>query len=378
MANQNNTLLFKKNITHFQGSYNVVLGQNILHNLSDLIPGPLKNSRCCIITDRTVSKLYLDKLEISLKHANIRLLKPFAAIPGERSKSFRTFQRIQSHLCSIGMSRNDFIIALGGGVIGDLAGFVASTFMRGIPFINIPTTLLSQADSSIGGKTAINHPSGKNLIGTFHFPSLVIADLQTLETLPERHISNGLAEIIKIALIADASLFYFLCKNSTSLLNVSNSIILQKILSRAIELKAAIVEEDESEKGVRMLLNFGHTFGHAIEKTVGYTKILHGQSIAAGMLAASSLAETLDICEHSFLPELKQLFVDTKLPLQIPSTDIEKLVSTMKLDKKSHSGKSRFIFPVKPGKMRIVSNIDAVLVKREFLKLIKPSKSQQS
>ncbi|MCD4654690.1 3-dehydroquinate synthase [bacterium] len=369
--NFTNNKIHRQTIQHTQGSYDVILGRNILQQFPRFIPESLNRSRFCIITDRNVARHYLAGTTDTLEQYEYTALPAFIIAPGERSKSFATFRRIHTHFCSIGMSRNDFIIALGGGVTGDLTGFAAATFMRGIPFLQLPTTLLAQVDSSIGGKTGINLPAGKNLVGAFHFPSLVAADLQTLDTLPQRELINGLAEIIKIAVISDAKLFTFLVDSADSILETDQRATLQQTLFQACCLKADIVKQDEREKGVRALLNFGHTFGHAIEKTMGYKNILHGEAVALGMLAATFMAINMDMCDPCLLPELKQILQNSGLPVHLPNTDMGVIIDTMKLDKKCQSGKVRFILPEQAGKVRITSKINKKSI-REALDYLNP------
>ena len=343
-------------VKHQGGSYRIEFGVGLLEQVADHLPAHLKESRFVVVTDRTVAGYYLDKATESLKKAGVTALEPFVFAPGERSKSLATYQRLLNHLCSVGMSRNDFIFALGGGVAGDLAGFAAASFMRGIPFIQCPTSLLAQADSSIGGKTAINLPAGKNLVGAFHFPELVIIDPLTLDTLPMRHRWNGFAEIIKIALIRDEELFQFIEIVSSYIMDPTHVDELEQIIFAAIRLKAEIVEEDEREKGIRTWLNLGHTFGHALEKIVGYGKLLHGEAVGLGMLMACDMALERGICDPDLPERLEYLLYKSNLPTAIPGNITQAdLLKFMKLDKKSVSGRQRFVLPVRPGEVRVVT-----------------------
>lgn len=343
-------------VSHKHGTYPVCIGENLLPNLSEYIPDSLARSRACIVSDRCVAWHYLKTVETAFINSRITLLPPFQFHPGERSKSMATFSRLLNHLLSIGMSRNDFIIALGGGVTGDLAGFAAATFMRGIPFIQLPTSLLAQADSSIGGKTAINLPAGKNLAGAFHFPELVVTDIATLDTLPRRHLVNGLAEIIKIAVIGDASLLNLLHEHAETICQPEHRYILGQVLNRACQLKAEIVQEDERETGIRAWLNLGHTFGHALEKTLGFGKILHGEAVALGMLGATRLAITAGMCQSSLLKQLETTLQTVGLPVYLPAIDTDAVLKAMNQDKKKKGNIMRLVLPIAAGTVQIVEN----------------------
>ena len=349
---------FHLTVTHGSGKYEVVIGHKILQHLPALLPKTATSSRYCLVADRTVHSLYGSTLSSLLRDAGRQLLPPFEFIPGERSKTVSSLTRLLQHLASIGMCRNDIIIALGGGVTGDLAGFAAAIYMRGIPYIQIPTTLLAQADSSIGGKTGINLPQGKNLVGAFHAPLLVMSDLSTLDTLPLRHIRNGLAEIFKMAVIGDLTLFEFLETHAGQLTLSSDRSDLIHALIAACKQKCDIVERDEKESGIRTILNLGHTFAHGFECVVGYGKLLHGEAVGLGILAACRLAVTLSVCSEDLTDRVRDLLTALGLPTKIPAMDVTAVMDVMLRDKKSRSGTIRFVLPESIGRVKIVEIAD--------------------
>ena len=258
--------------------------------------------------------------------------------------------------------RSSLLIALGGGVIGDITGFVASTYMRGIRFIQVPTTLLSQVDSSVGGKTGVNHPLGKNMIGTFYQPSLVVIDINTLKTLPHREFLSGMSEVIKYGIIADRKLFDYLQTNREDILSFGDSII--HIIKRSCEIKADVVSKDEQEAGLRAILNFGHTIGHAIETVTGYKKYLHGEAIAIGMCAAAELAVKSGILNAKETAHIRKLIESYNLPVMIPDDlKASELIEAMEIDKKVTAGKIKFILPETIGAVRIEDDVNRQLIK---------------
>lgn len=351
-------------VHHRNGQYPIIIGRGLLDQPSQWPLKSLSEARACIISDRTVMRLYGSTLEASLSQCGVRTLPPFAFKPGESAKSFATLQRLIRHLASCGMSRNDFIVALGGGVTGDLAGFSAAIFMRGIACILIPTTLLAQADSSVGGKTGINLPEGKNLAGAFHAPSLVLCDLETLETLTQRHIRNGLAEIIKAAVIGDTSLFEFLETHQGCITEPGNRAKLEQALHAAIRLKVAIVEKDEREADTRMILNLGHTFAHGLETATGYRTFLHGEAVGLGMLAAARMAGYMKICNEDVFSRIRSLMLSCGLPVRCPPVDVRFTIDSMFRDKKARSGRLRFVLPVSIGSVMIRETDDMRLAAR--------------
>jgi 3-dehydroquinate synthase len=320
-------------------SYPIHIDAGLLTH-AELFPGSLQKRALCIVTDDQVAPLYLPKLDRTLEaYAPRHVVLPH----GEESKNWRTLDHIFSTLLKHSLGRDATLIALGGGVVGDLTGFAAACYQRGINYVQVPTTLLAQVDSSIGGKTAINHRRGKNMIGAFHQPLAVISDTDTLKTLPPRELSAGLAEVIKSALICDEDFFLWLEAHVSELL-VLNPEACRYAITRACEIKLAIVAEDEREQGRRMLLNLGHTFGHAIESALGYGEWLHGEAVAAGIGMAADLAVRLDCLKAAEYRRICRLLERAGLPSKPPaSLSPMQLLAPMRNDKKNRKGRLRLI-----------------------------------
>ena len=277
---------------------------------------------------------------------------------GEENKSLAQFSHIQDSLVAHQLDRGSTLIALGGGVIGDLAGFAAAVYMRGIPYVQIPTTLQAQVDASVGGKTAINHPKGKNLIGAFHQPKLVLIDVDTLKTLPQRDIRSGLIEVIKMGVIRDESLFERVEENLDAILKLDDT-VLTEIISQACINKAEIVAKDEKESGLRMVLNYGHTFGHALEALTHYNRYRHGEAVSIGMNCAAQLAVNLGMFSETDFQRQHTLLKRAKLPIAFPpDLTPEALCNAMYLDKKTLGGKLRLILPTRIGEVVIRDDVD--------------------
>lgn len=338
-------LLYRHPVSHSNGSYDLLIGRDLLGDTATYLPVDLYDSRPCIVGDFSVLKLFESTLAQSLQTAGFRLLPTFGFKPGERSKSFANLTRLLEHLAQSGVTRHDFLIALGGGVTGDLAGFAAAVYMRGIRFVQIPTTLLAQADSSIGGKTGVNLRSGKNLAGSFHAPALVLCDLKTLDTLPKKQMRNGLAEIIKMAVIGKPELFSFIELHSKTILLAKQRETLVTALCEAVRLKSDIVEKDEKETGLREALNLGHTFAHGLECVTGYRTLLHGEAVALGLLAAAHLAVNLSLCDTALPVRIRTLLQQVGLPVKLPGIGISQVIDSMTRDKKIRSGTLRFVLP---------------------------------
>jgi len=328
-----------------QHAYDVLIGDGLLHQAGALITPVLRQKRCVIITDETVAALHLPTLTASLAHAGIAFTS-ITVPPGEASKSIATWQYVVETLLSQRIDRHTTIVALGGGVIGDLAGFAAASALRGLPFIQIPTTLLAQVDSSVGGKTGINAPQGKNLVGAFHQPNLVIADTGVLATLPPREWRAGYAEIVKTGLIADAGFFEWCELHATSLLT-GNAHLLAEAIQRAVAFKARVVGDDEREtkpNNGRALLNLGHTFGHALEAETGYGQgLLHGEAVATGLVLATHLSAALGHCPQEDTSRVAAHLQHVGLPIQIAGLQAARLIDHMKQDKKMHDGRLTFV-----------------------------------
>jgi len=308
--------------------------------------------RCAIITDTNVERQYGRASLDSLKRAGFEPAL-VTVPPGERSKSLNVVEKCYDRLAAHRLERNSFIVAVGGGVVGDLAGFVAATYLRGIPFVQVPTTLLAQVDSSVGGKVGVNLRAGKNLVGAFHQPKLVLCDLDALGTLPQREFRAGLAEVIKYGIIYDARLFASLEKNLHRLLALDGKAV-EAVVARCCNIKAEVVSQDERESGLRSILNFGHTIGHAIEAISGYEKYLHGEAISIGQVAAARLsAMTLGLSSGD-VQRITQLFARADLPTSIELTnrDRTRLLDAMRLDKKVSGGETRFVLAECIGKVR--------------------------
>jgi len=321
-------------------AYAIHIGEGLLSAAGPIL-AQLDLPRVAIVTNATVAPLYLDRLTEALRAAKVEVIS-IVLEDGERYKDWATLNRIYDRLLECRCDRKTTLIALGGGVIGDLTGFAAATYMRGVPFIQVPTTLLAQVDSSIGGKTGINHPLGKNMIGAFYQPRLVLADTRVLETLPPRELSAGLAEVIKHGLVRDAAFFAWLEQNVEKLLACDQD-ALGYAVRRCCEIKAAVVAEDERESGVRALLNFGHTFGHAIESGLGYGKWLHGEAVAAGMAMAADLSRRLGFIAEADARRIIALIRRAGLPTAPPEIAPARLLELMGVDKKAEGGKLRFV-----------------------------------
>ena len=315
-------------------SYPIIIGRGLMDgnfNLADYLPGP----DCLVVSNETVAPLYLDKLRQNLAGREVASI---SLADGESFKTLATMQTILDALVASGANRDTTVIALGGGVVGDIAGFAAACYMRGVAFIQVPTTLLAQVDSSVGGKTGVNHDKGKNLIGAFHQPRAVLIDTDTLNTLPPREFRAGLAEVIKHGVICDPTYFAWLESSMSALLEKDPESLAQAIL-RSCEIKASVVAEDERETGRRAILNFGHTFGHAIERCLGYGEWLHGEAVAAGMVMAAELSGI----EAADLSRLKNLIAAAGLPIEPPAIARERWLEAMGLDKKVRQKKLRFV-----------------------------------
>ena len=322
-------------------SYPIAIGEGLLAR-GDLVKPHLPQPRAAIVTDKTVAPLYLARLEAALGAAGIRTT-PIVLPAGEEAKDWRTLNSLFDALVAARCERQTTLIALGGGVIGDITGFAAATYQRGMPYVQMPTTLLAQVDSSVGGKTAINHPGGKNMIGAFYQPRLVLADTATLATLPAREYAAGLAEVSKYGLIRDAAFFDWLETNLDALLR-HDAGALAHAVARSCEHKAEVVAADEREEsGVRALLNLGHTFGHAIEAGMGYGAWLHGEAVAAGTLMAARVSRRMGLLDATAVARIRALLVRAGLPVTAPALGRDRYLELMGLDKKVEGGRVRFI-----------------------------------
>ena len=345
-------------------SYAIHIGRNLIGDASLILPH-LKRKHVAVVTNTTVAPLYLEQLTISLQAAGVSLL-PIILPDGEAYKNTQTLNTIYDALLQNRCERSTTLIALGGGVIGDLTGYAAATFLRGVPFIQIPTTLLSQVDSSVGGKTGINHPLGKNMIGAFYQPQVVLADIDTLKTLPPREFSAGMAEVIKYGLMRDADFFDWLEGNVEALMALDEQ-ALSYAIYRSCQNKADLVALDEHEQGDRALLNLGHTFGHAIENAMGYGVWLHGEAVAAGTILAADLSQRLGWLTASDSKRVSDILKAAKLPVTAPNLGVERYLDLMGHDKKVEDGKIRLVLQQGIGKAVISSDYAADKLKETLL-----------
>ena len=328
------------NVELGERAYPIHIGRGLLDR-ADLILPCLRQPRVVVVTNTTVAPLYLGRFTSGLKAAGVDVVE--LVLPdGEEYKTWETLNRIFDTLLGQRCERSTTLIALGGGVIGDMGGFAAACYQRGMPFIQVPTTLLAQVDSSVGGKTAINHPLGKNMIGAFHQPRLVLADTDTLNTLPDRELAAGLAEVVKYGLIRDLPFLAWLEDNLERLLAREPEALAEAIL-RSCANKAAIVAADERESGERALLNLGHTFGHAIETGLGYGQWLHGEAVAAGTMIAAELSQRLGWIGTDDVRRIEALLLRAGLPTRAPAMPTERYLELMRHDKKVEGGRLRLV-----------------------------------
>jgi 3-dehydroquinate synthase len=341
--------------------YPIHIGRGLLDQVDLLLPH-FKVRQAAIITNEVVAPYYLARLSSQLEAQGIDVI-PIVLPDGESHKTWNTLNLIFDALLSRHCERNTMLIALGGGVVGDMTGFAAACYQRGAPFIQIPTTLLAQVDSSVGGKTAINHPLGKNMIGAFYQPRAVIADMALLDTLPERELCAGLAEVIKYGLLGDEPFFSWLELNIDQL-RARDSDALQYAVRRCCEMKAELVSADEREQGVRALLNLGHTFGHAIEAGLGYGVWLHGEAIGAGMVLAAAVSQAMGAISQEALTRVRSLIQRAGLPVQAPNLGPNQWLQLMSHDKKVSQGKVRFVLLQQIGRAYIENNLSPEILQQ--------------
>ncbi|EYC52287.1 3-dehydroquinate synthase [Hylemonella gracilis str. Niagara R] len=343
-------------------SYPIFIGSGLL-SWSASFAGLPKAAQALIVSNTTVAPLYAETLKQALlaHHAQVTVLE----LPdGEQHKDWATLNLIFDALLSHGADRKTVLYALGGGVVGDMTGFAAACYMRGVPFVQVPTTLLAQVDSSVGGKTAINHPQGKNMIGAFYQPRRVVCDLDVLKTLPPRELSAGLAEVIKYGPIFDMALLDWL-EQHIDALRALDTAALAHAVRRSCEIKAEVVGQDERESGLRAILNFGHTFGHAIEAGLGYGAWLHGEAVGCGMVLAATLSQRLGLVDAAFVARLKRLIERAGLPVVAPVLDPNdnagRYLDLMRLDKKAEAGEIKFVLIERPGQAVVRGAPDALV-----------------
>ncbi|HEY7166760.1 MAG TPA: 3-dehydroquinate synthase [Candidatus Binatia bacterium] len=343
-------------------SYPIFIGADVLEQTGELLRSAELRGKVAVLTNPTVAALYLDSIRESLGRAGFEPV-PIIVGDGEQYKDLKTLGSIYDRLVAERLERRDCILALGGGVIGDLAGFAAATYLRGVRYVQIPTTLLAQVDSSVGGKTAVNHHDGKNLIGAFYQPRLVVMDVLALRTLPSRELVAGLAEVIKYGVIEDAELFDLLEKEIQDLIALDTE-RLRGVIATCCSIKARVVEVDEREDDYRAVLNFGHTVGHALEAVTGYNRFLHGEAVAIGMVKAAEISAQQGFCGGDTVERIRGLVRKAGLPIQLP-TDISRqdLVGAMEHDKKSAAGSIKFVMCAGIGKTSFHRLIPAEILK---------------
>ncbi|HLN61799.1 MAG TPA: 3-dehydroquinate synthase [Symbiobacteriaceae bacterium] len=346
-------------------SYDIHVDRGLIGRLGQLVRHALpKAQRALIITDTNVAARFGNLAKNALEQAGVATTK--ATVPaGENSKSLAQAYNLYTACVNAQLDRNSVIVALGGGVVGDLAGFVAATYLRGIPFVQVPTTLLAQVDSSIGGKTGVDLPQGKNLVGAFHQPSLVVADLDALTSLPQRELAAGLAEVIKHAVIRDAGFLHTLESEVDRILAL-DPVVMGSVVERNCQIKGEVVAADETEKGLRAILNFGHTVGHAMEIQLGLGNWLHGECVAVGMCVVTNLAAQVGVLKEPDLPvRLERLLARVGLPTRLPpGLTLAALEPAMRRDKKSEGGQIHWVLPVRAGEVIVTPNVSMDAVQR--------------
>jgi 3-dehydroquinate synthase len=352
-------------------SYEIVIGPGLLPELGGHCASLKMGGRCAIISDRNVAPKFARAAQLSLKKVGFD--SALITVPaGETAKSLKVVEHCYDALAKHRLERKSFIVALGGGVVGDLAGFVAATYLRGIAFVQVPTTLLALVDSSVGGKVGVNLKSGKNLVGAFHQPRLVLCDLNSLRTLPVREFRAGLAEVIKYGIIYDAALFERLERDLPKLIKRDPE-TLEEVIAHCCEIKAEVVSQDETESGLRAILNFGHTIGHAIENISGYGKYLHGEAISIGQIAAAKISAFLLGLPDSEVARIRTLFQSAGLPatIRLTAAQRKKLLAAMRLDKKVVGGEIKFVLAKKMGETAWGQNVPERLI-QEALDFVSP------
>jgi 3-dehydroquinate synthase len=335
-------------------SYPIHVGAGILAQAGEFLAQAGLRGKVAVVTNPTVAQLYLDTVHDSLSRAGFDVM-PVLIPDGEQHKNLTSLAAIYDRLISQRFERKSCILALGGGVVGDLAGLAAATYLRGVPYVQVPTTLLAQVDSSVGGKTGVNHQDGKNLIGAFYQPRLVLIDVAALESLPHRELVAGIAEVIKYGVIEDPALFSLLEESMEKVLGLDRQLLIP-VIATSCAIKARVVEKDEREDDYRAVLNFGHTIGHALEAVTGYRKFLHGEAVGIGMAQAATISVQQGFCEQRSLDRIRKVIKKAGLPLEIPpDASRQALIQGMEVDKKSAGGKIRFVMCAGIGKTRFHS-----------------------
>ncbi len=347
-------------------SYNIYIGKGLIEKIGEVLVKEKEPCKTLLITDKNIEKIYGNAVIESLtrKGFDVGLV---SIDPGEEQKTLETAGMLYHACFERKLDRNSLIVALGGGVVGDIGGFVASTFMRGIPFIQAPTSLLAQVDSSIGGKVAVNHPKGKNMIGSFYQPMAVFVDIGTLSTLPALELAAGLVEIIKYGVIKDEKLFEYIEKSLHEILQLNYDALLN-IIATSCQIKANVVEEDEKERHIRAILNYGHTIGHAIEMLTNYKKYRHGEAVAMGMLYATKIAVEMGLTNNTIYERQRSLFTKMGLSLS-PGLVAGDIIKVLYTDKKTVAGRLRFILPLRIGEVIISDKVTEEILYKALRKV---------
>lgn len=343
-------------------SYDILMGTDLSEQLQAFIKQAGFSKKALLISDTTVGKLYGDKVLGLLRAAGLRA-ELFLVEAGESSKSLAVAEEIYTKAIEIGLDRKSAIFALGGGVIGDLAGFIAATYMRGIALVQLPTSLLAQVDSSVGGKVAVNHRLGKNMIGAFYQPRAVFMDLTMLKSLPKREIYTGLAEIIKYGIIYDRELFTYLEEHAEAIMRLDLDAVAH-IVARSCEIKAAVVSQDERESGQRIILNFGHTLAHAIESETGYVRYNHGEAVAIGMIGAANISQEMGLIDAATAKQVKAIVRKFHLPVKAAGCTVAKMFEIIFHDKKTVNGNVQWVLMTGIGSVQVDKNVPDILVKK--------------
>ncbi len=348
-------------------SYPIRIGAGLLTELGKQCARLRLGKRCAVISDANVSRHYRKRTLDSLKNAGFEPIF-ISQTAGEKSKTLENVQACSEQLAKHRLERGSFLVALGGGVVGDLGGFVAATYLRGIDFVQVPTTLLAQVDSSVGGKVGVNLPAGKNLVGAFYQPKFVLCDLDTLRTLPTREFRAGLAEVIKYGIIYDAKLFARLERELPKLLK-QDTAIMATVIARCCQIKAEVVGQDEKENGLRAILNFGHTIGHGLEAISRYGKHLHGEAISIGQMATAKISHAVSGLPATHVTRMKTLFTQAGLPTQVKLTAAQTrdLFAAMKLDKKVRGGNIQFVLAKEIGRVVIGQTVPEKVIRQSLL-----------
>ena len=345
-------------------SYDILIGSNISDEMTNYIKTANFSKKAMLVTDTNVEKIYADKMLGSISNAGIEV--KIVTIPaGETSKTLNEAEKIYTAAIEFGLDRKSAIFALGGGVVGDLTGFIAATYLRGVPFVQIPTSLLAQVDSSVGGKVAVNHRLGKNLIGAFYQPKAVFIDLECLNTLIKREIGSGLGEVVKYGVISDSNFFDYIENNVNNILTLDPTII-EHIIARSCEIKAEVVSKDERESGLRKILNFGHTMAHAIEEASNYTGYAHGEAVAVGMIGAAYISYKLDRIDRSVVDRLENLIDKLSMVSRVKECAIDRMMKTIYRDKKTINGKINWVLVDSIGKVSITNEVPNEVVREAF------------